>query len=66
LADFLTDLLIFPKDLPISLCNSLRTSVSFFAGLQDLHNFQALVIWHPFMTQIRHTNSDHNPFYYSD
>jgi hypothetical protein len=40
--------------------------VSFFAGLQDLHNFQVLVIWHPLMTQIRHTNSDHNPFNYSD
>ena len=38
--NLLKDLLIFPKDLPISLCNSLRTSVSFFlAGLQDLHNF---------------------------
>ena len=60
------EFLIFRKDLPIFLCNSSGTSVSFFAGLQDLHNFQALVIWHPFMTQISHTNSDHNPFNYSD
>jgi len=46
----LAELLIFPKELSIFLCNSQRTSVSFFAGLQDLL-FQALVIWHPFMTQ---------------
>ena len=45
---FLKDLLNIPKDLPVSLCNSLRTSVSFFkekfAGLQDLHYFQILMI----------------------
>jgi hypothetical protein len=62
----LNDLPIFPKDLPIFLVNSLSTSISLFAVLLSLPIFQVLVIWHSFMTQIRHTNSDHNPFYYSD